>query len=204
MIKNIVFDFGDIFIDLDKEAPYKAFKKLTTSELDVQIDETNKRYEKGLITTEEFITFYQNRIPNATKNEIIEAWNSIIKYFPESRLSFIEKIAHKNSFQLFLLSNTNELHIAQVIENMQPERYARFKKCFKKFYLSHEIHLRKPDNECFQYVLEKNNLIPEETLFVDDSKTNTDAAMKMGIHIWNLVPGTNDIVELLDLNIFKQ
>ncbi|MCJ7468363.1 MAG: HAD-IA family hydrolase, partial [Maribacter sp.] len=62
--------------------------------------------------------------------------------------------------------------------------------------LSHEIGLRKPDREIFQFVLDDNGLIAEETLFIDDSKENTDAASALGLHCWNLRVGQEDIIEL--------
>jgi putative hydrolase of the HAD superfamily len=75
-------------------------------------------------------------------------------------------------------------------------RFDRFKNCFEKFYLSHEIRLRKPDPEIFDYVLKENGLVAAETLFVDDTEENTIAAGKLGIKTWHLRVGTEDIVDL--------
>ena len=63
-----------------------------------------------------------------------------------------------------------------------------FKNCFEKFYLSHEIKLRKPNKEIYEFALKENNLIAEETLFIDDLEENTTAASALGIHVWNLIP----------------
>lgn len=93
-----------------------------------------------------------------------------------------------------LLSNTNEIHINWVKNNIS--YYERFKSCFKKFYLSHEIGLRKPDPEVFEFVLNDNKLHAEYLLFIDDTQMHTDAAQKMGIQVWNLDPKTEDVTQL--------
>jgi len=69
--------------------------------------------------------------------------------------------------------------------------------------LSHEIHLRKPNTDIYEFVLEENQLIPEETFFIDDTEENTRTAEKLGIKIWNLIPGEEDIVDLLTRKEFK-
>ncbi len=200
MIKNIIFDFGDIFIDLNKTASIEVMKSYGLIDVSDEMDQTNKRYEKGSISTKEFISFYQDLFPNVLEENLIAAWNAIILFFPEHRLEFMETLAKDTSYRLFLLSNTNELHINKVKENMGIERYRRFEKCFEKFYLSHEIHLRKPDKEIYNYVLGENKLIAEETLFIDDTKENTIAVTSLGIKTWNLVPENEDVIDLFTIN----
>ena len=58
--------------------------------------------------------------------------------------------------------------------------------------------LRKPQPEIYTQVLVENNLIASETLFVDDKKENTDAAERLGIQVWNLQVGQEDMVDLFD------
>ena len=195
-IKNIIFDFGDIFIDLEKPATMQKIQKLGLQELSPEMVKMNESYEKGLVETNDFVNYYHHILPHASKEELIEAWNAIILDFPEYRLKFIEKMAEENKFNLFLLSNTNELHIEAVIKRMTLSRYTRFKQCFKKFYLSHEIHKRKPDHEIYNFVLDANNLVAQETIFIDDTFENVEAAKQVGIHGWNLIPGEEDITEL--------
>ena len=198
MIQNIIFDFGDIFIDLDKLASFNAMQGYGLNQITNEMEELNKEYEKGLISTPDFISYYQEIFPDISNENLINAWNAIILDFPEHRLKFIESLAKKNEFRLFLLSNTNELHIERVIERMNPERYERFKKCFEKFYLSHEINLRKPDLEIYNYVIDQNKLSIKNTLFIDDTKENTDAAAALGMKVWNLIPESDDIIHLFN------
>ncbi len=196
MIKNIIFDFGGIFINLDQRAVFNELSKFGYTEISIELDTLAKTYEKGLISSSDFISELHKQFRSASPPELKKAWNAIIADFPENRLTFIESLAAENTYRLFLLSNTNELHIARVVETMGLERFNRFKSCFEQVYLSHEINLRKPDANSYAYVLASNNLLPEETFFIDDSKTNTDAALALGIKCWNLQVGQESILDL--------
>lgn len=202
MIKNIIFDFGDIFINLDKEATLNRIGQLGLTELDENMIRMNESYEKGLVTTTDFVQYYHHLLPHTSKEQLIQAWNAIILDFPEYRLQFVEKLAQNGRYRMFLLSNTNELHITEVKKNMTDVRYDRFKQCFEKFYLSHEIHLRKPDTEIYEYVLSENNLKGDETLFIDDTEVNITAAKSTGILGWHLIPGKDDITRLFEQSFF--
>ncbi|MCF6307998.1 MAG: HAD family phosphatase [Flavobacteriaceae bacterium] len=194
MIKTIIFDFGDVFINLDKDAPYIGMKKLGITSFTEKMIETNKLYETGRILTSEFIEFYTNEFPTISEKELTEAWNSIILYFPEYRLEFLEELAASKKYELILLSNTNDLHIERVIENMTIEMYKRFQKCFDAFYLSQEIHLRKPNANIYEFVLDKHHTKAEETFFIDDTSENTETAKQLGIHTWNINPKLEDVI----------
>ncbi len=196
MINNIIFDFGDIFVNLDKPVMYREMEKYASLDALPQLELLNDSYEIGLISSEEFIAGLQKLIPKANLEQLKDSWNAMLLDFPDYRLEFLESLAAEKKYRLFLLSNTNALHVPHVAEKMGLEKFERFKNCFEQFYLSHEIHLRKPDSEIFKFVLKNNALKPEETLFVDDTKANTDAAASLGIKTWNLVVGKEDIVEL--------
>ena len=199
MIKNIIFDFGDIFINLDKEATYREMAKLGVSKITPKMIQVYQEYEKGLMETSDFINYFSSNFP-ILNNDLIFAWNAILLDFPENRLRFLQEIAHSEKYRLFLLSNTNDLHIASVKKSVGIPFFTEFKNCFEQFYLSHEINLRKPDKEIYEFVLNLNQLIPEETLFVDDLKENTDAARSLGIHVWNLNPTIDNVTELFRKN----
>jgi HAD superfamily hydrolase (TIGR01509 family) len=196
MIKNIIFDFGDIFINLDKPATYREMDKLGVSEISNEMITVYHQYEKGLMTTDDFINFYHDKF-GIKKEDLINAWNAILLDFPKERLDFLKEISASKKYRLFLLSNTNDLHIKWVQNSLGEVFYQEFKNSFEQFYLSHEINLRKPDSEIYEFVLNENNLIADETLFVDDLKENTDSARKLGIHVWNLIPKQEDVIELL-------
>ncbi|MEP6262046.1 MAG: HAD family phosphatase [Gillisia sp.] len=193
MIKNILFDFGDIFVNLDKPATLRELEKHNIREVSEVIQQKNMDYEKGLISSADFLNAYSSEF-NLERNHIVQSWNSILIDFPEYRFDFIKKLSENKKYRLFLLSNTNEIHIDWIKENVS--FFEDFKKCFEAFYLSHEIHFRKPDAAIYKFVLDTHDLNPEESLFIDDTKENTDAAASLGIHIWNLEPGKEDIIDL--------
>ena len=200
MIKNIIFDFGDIFINLDKKATVAELHKLGIETISDEMIQAAKVYEKGLISSEEFINIHQEIFYFLTTQQLTFAWNAVLKDLPKHRLDFIKNLADSEKYRLFLLSNTNEMHISWIKENWGKDQFKAFKNCFEKFYLSHEIHLRKPDAEIFEFVLKENQLIAEETLFIDDVAENTATAEEMGIQVWNLVPGEEDVADLFIKN----
>ncbi|MEH6747065.1 MAG: HAD-IA family hydrolase [Maribacter arcticus] len=198
MIKNIIFDFGDIFINLDKQAPLMEMSKFGLTQMTPELDAIFKDYEMGLMESDTFINALQSIFNDASRAQIIAAWNSIILDFPEERLAFIEQLKKENRYRLFLLSNTNDLHIEQVKMSMGLERFKRFQNCFEQFYLSQEMKMRKPNSNIYEFVLHENNLVANETLFIDDSKENTLSASKLGILCWNLQVGKEDVLETLN------
>ena len=195
MIKNIIFDFGDIFINLDKQATYRELKKLGVPHISDEMTIIARQYEKGIISTQEFTNFFSSQL-GVSVSEVIVAWNSILLNFPRERFLFLKELYESKKYRLFLLSNTNELHISWIQQNWGFNRYMEFKNCFEKFYLSHEIKLRKPNKEIYEFALKENNLIAEETLFIDDLEENTTAASALGIHVWNLIPNQEDVSQL--------
>ena len=196
MIKNIIFDFGDIFINLDKEGLHNALQSLGIKEWNTELSELNESFEKGNCSEEFFLSGMQKHTSNKNLEEIKSSWCKILGDFPIQRLEFLENL--NPNYRLFLLSNTDAIHIAYFKETVGIEFYNRFYTCFEKVYFSFEMRLRKPQPEIYKQVLIENNLLASETLFVDDKKENTDAAEKLGIQVWNLQVGKEDVVDLFD------
>lgn len=198
MIKNIIFDFGDVLINLDKQgAMQNALELFGLTEFSKDMVAINEEFEVGAISSEVFLEFYENKFPNLSREEIMFAWNYILKDFPLHRLDFIKEVSKE--YRCFLLSNTNKIHIDWIKNDWGMELYNEFKSCFEQFYLSHEIGYRKPNNNIYEFVLQKNNLIASETLFIDDTTENTVAANKLGILTWNNDPFSQDVVDLFKI-----
>lgn len=199
MIKNLIFDFGDIFINLDKAAPVRVMnEKFGNFSFSPEMLHINDEYEKGLVSSDEFMDFYRNLFPEGADADFLEAWNSILLDMPLHRIEFLENLAQEKKYKIYLLSNTNDIHIQYVIEAVSPEVWNRFKSCFDTFYLSYEMGVRKPEPEIFLRVLQDNNLTADETLFIDDTLQHIESARTLGIHTWNLIPGEQDITELFE------
>ena len=203
MIKNIVFDFGDVFINLDKEATFKRLKELGVNEFTIELLELAKQYEMGMITTQEFVNTFKSYFPSISETDFKNAWNSMLLDFPLYRLSFLKSLANSKKYRIFLLSNTNDLHISWIQKTWGRKLFSEFKNCFEKFYLSHEIHLRKPNKNIYEFVIESNKLTPEETFFVDDTEENTVVANKLGIKTWHINPNSEDVVDLFSKKEFN-
>ena len=199
MIDTIIFDFGDIFINLDKQATVDGLKKLGLSSWNEDLDRLNISFEKGQISRDNFLLGIQKHIPNATIEDILAAWNAVLLDFPLPRLEFLQLLSQK--YRLFLLSNTDAIHIDYFEQREGASFYGDFYQCFEKVYFSYEMGMRKPDAEIYHALIRQHELSPKRTLFVDDKKDNTEAAKALGLHVWNLQVGQEDVIELLDKKI---
>ncbi|MEL6304360.1 MAG: HAD family phosphatase [Bacteroidota bacterium] len=196
MIRNLILDFGDVFINLDKPATARAMMPFGFTGIDADLQNLFNAYEKGTISSDAFLNATAQRFPKASRAELVAAWNAILLDFPDTRLEFLEQLAAEGRYRLFLLSNTNEIHIDHVKKVMGQEKFNSFQNAFEVFYLSYEMGMRKPDSEIFQFVLDQNQLQPEETLFVDDTLENISSAQQLGIQTWHLQVGQEDFLEL--------
>ncbi|WMI65564.1 HAD-IA family hydrolase [Aestuariibaculum sp. YM273] len=197
MINTLIFDFGNVFINLDIEGNLNyAFEKFKIDSFSEEMMAFNSFYEQGLISTEELLGFYSDNFPHLSNEELISIWNFMLKDFPKHRLDFIQQLKKEDNYKLILLSNTNDLHIDWIKE--QVPFFEDFKACFHQFYLSHEIQLRKPNKDIFEFVLGENNLNAHECFFIDDNTDNCNTAETMGIKTWNINPKTDDVTTLFE------
>jgi HAD superfamily hydrolase (TIGR01509 family) len=199
MINAIIFDFGDVFINLDKQATQDGLKNLGMTEWNEDLNQLNLKYEIGSISKEEFLSGIQKYTDNASIENIKKAWNAILADFPLYRLEFLQMLSQK--YRLFLLSNTDAIHIATFEKKVGTSFYSDFYQCFEKVYFSFEIGMRKPNPEVYNFVLDQNGLQAKHTLFIDDKKENTDAAAALSIQVWNLQVGEEDVVDLFNKKI---
>lgn len=196
MIDTIIFDFGNVFINLDIENGYKqSLQQLKINTLPQDIIIINNAYETGKVSTETFVSFYAKKFPHLSKKQLIDLWNIILKDFPKQRLDFLKALKAEHKYNLILLSNTNELHINWIKEHVA--FYDEFKNCFDAFYLSHEIHLRKPNTDIFEFVLNNHQLKPEQCLFIDDNADNIATAKALDIKTWHITPYKEDVTDLM-------
>ena len=198
MISTIIFDLGDVFIDLEIEATRNAFRKLgLTNEDHPVFVQANNDFEIGAIDETSFLASFQIDNQAISKSDLKNAWNTIIGDFPQRRLDFLKNVATK--YKLFLLSNTDAIHIEYFKNKVGATFYNEFELCFEKLYFSFEMGLRKPDKAIFQKIIDEQNLIPAETLFVDDKIENILAAQKSGLQTYQV---NNNVVDVCDLEKF--
>ena len=198
MIKNILFDFGNVLLDLDFEATEKAFEQASGKELrtwrdEHQLTDMLHAYETGHLSTTAFLQEMKRVLPGSvTENAIIQAWNAMLLDIPAYSLELLSTLRKK--YNLYLLSNTNALHLDWVDAFLQHHFSMTTKdwdeQFFIKAYYSHLIGYRKPDTDCYEFVLEDADLVAAETLFVDDVAANTEAAKMLGIQVYTHDPAT--------------
>ncbi|WP_136481427.1 HAD-IA family hydrolase [Cognatitamlana onchidii] len=198
MIKTIIFDFGNVFINLDIEgAQEHALNAFQIDKLSEDMLLNNSLYEQGLISTSEFLAFYSKKFPQLSPQNLTRIWNFMLKDFPKRRLDFLKTLKESSKYNLILLSNTNELHINWIKKHIM--FYEEFKACFNKFYLSHEINLVKPNQYIFEFVLRENQLKAEECFFIDDNEYNILAAKTHNINTWHIKPYKEDVTSLFKI-----
>ena len=196
MINTIIFDFGDVFINLEKDLSVNEFKKLGLDGPNPELLALNDDFERGRISETQFLDGFKKHLPDAEIEDIKAAWNSLIGEFPLYRLEFLQLLATK--YRLFLLTNTDIIHMENFENKVGMSFSSDFYRCFEKVYYSHEMGLRKPEEAIFNFIIKKHDLSPKRTLFVDDKKENTDAAAALGLQVWNLQPGAEDVVDLFE------
>lgn len=192
-IKNIIFDLGGVLLDIDFSRSVKAFEQLGIHGFDKMVSTfySNPLFlslETGM-DTEYFYNDFRQQTQTALTNEQIEnAWNALLIGF---RKKSVERLLQLNSsYQTFLLSNTNEIHVRQFHQMFsQTFNGAQLDDCFVKAYYSNRIGLRKPNAEAWQHVLNRHSLKTNETLFIDDGLANIEAAQQLGMQTIHLLPG---------------
>ncbi|MCX6276667.1 MAG: HAD family phosphatase [Bacteroidetes bacterium] len=207
--RNLIFDFGGVICNIDVKLTQQAFISLGLKTFDTKksISASSGLFEKietGVITTEQFRTELKHFISNpVTDSQIDNAWNALLLDIPASRIRLLEQV--RTHYRIFLLSNSNEIHYFKFLENFQQEyRYRDFDALFEKAYFSFNIGLKKPAREIFEFVIEKSNINPAETIFIDDTLVHVEGARQVGIHGYHLkISEGEQITDLFDSNLIK-
>ena len=197
-IKAIILDLGAVILNINYQNAVDEFKKIgiaNPSFLYSKKQQNNlfNQIEKGEISEEKFLSELQKLSMVKDLKKIKFAWNSMILDLPESRIKLIKKIKH--DYSIFLLSNTNSIHIAEFKRKIGDKRYNEFYNLFNKVYYSHKIGIRKPDIAVFQIILKENKLQPSEVFFIDDSLQHIIGAKSIGIKTHHLLDN-EDLINL--------
>lgn len=201
-VQNIIFDLGGVLLNIDYKATEQAFVQLGIQDFHTlfnqfHANELFSQLETGTVAEERFFEQLQESSGLQLKREdILKAWNAMLLDFRDESIAFLRSI--RNRYGVYLLSNTNELHLQafQLIFRQQyPE--SSLDDLFDAAYYSHRIGYRKPHKEAFEWVLRQHQLEPEQTLFIDDSLPNIEAAAQLQIQTVHLLPGMT--VEALGL-----
>ncbi|MBI3136139.1 MAG: HAD family phosphatase [Bacteroidetes bacterium] len=189
----ILFDLGGVILNLDYNLTINAFKKLGEENFDrlytqSQQDKIFDQFETGKISSAEFVRYMKQFLDPSTTDAAIEyAWNAMLLDLPVHRIQLLQQL--KKKYSIFLFSNTNEIHLKafrQIIEQEHGDADL-LESLFHQTYYSHLVGERKPNAAAFRTVLDQHNLVPEKTLFIDDSLQHIEGAGKLGIQTIHLV-----------------
>jgi len=203
-IENIIFDLGGVLLDIDHSFTRAAFENLGVTDFDAMYSQANadhlfQRLETGNISEEDFYKEFNQRTKlQLPVSEIKTAWNAMLLTFRENSLEYLDRL--RNYYKIFLLSNTNYIHIDSFNKKYNlVKREKPFDEYFDKAFYSCGIGLRKPDVSCYQWVLKDLKIDPETTLFIDDSTHNIEGAKQAGLQTILLKPGE----KIEDLSLCK-
>jgi putative hydrolase of the HAD superfamily len=180
LIRNIIFDLGNVLVNVEYERFINKLKSRGVSE------ETYGNffkggsyrllgYESGEITTDEFITKCLNGLKlDMDRSEYADAFNDMFSEI-KPMSSLVRELSAVNNYRLFLLSNTSPLHFEYIKQKYD------YVNLLEKFALSYELKSLKPDDIIYERTIDHLGVIPEESIFIDDLQENCDAAQKHGI-----------------------
>lgn len=195
MIRNILFDLGNVLIDVNIHRTLAKIRPLMLSLPPVEekaVGNENRntiitagdlmgagesglvaKYQVGEISTDDFVDEMLSVCkPGTTRQEVIDAWMAMLVGIPEARKQRLLEL-HQQGYKLYVLSNINELHAEWTREQIKDIP-------FEQMFFSNEIHLSKPDSRCYELVIRETGIKPEETLYIDDLPANIEAGREAG------------------------
>jgi putative hydrolase of the HAD superfamily len=194
MIKNIAFDLGGVVLALSYEQAVKRFEEVGLKDARQQLDAFEQRgifgdLESGRITAEDFRRELSKMVGRElTADECFQAWHGYVDYVPKRNLEALLSL-RKRGYRVCLLSNTNPYMMQWANNDFDGEGHP-ISYFFDALYLSYECKVMKPRREIFEMMLQGQQSVPEETLFVDDGRRNVEMAASMGMH--TLCPQNNE------------
>jgi len=200
-IEAIIFDLGGVIINIDFNLTLRALEQYTDRKLGEGEYLTKNpifyEFETGKLSEKDFFENLKHIYQLQASNEqLVKAWNALLLDIPESRVELVSELS--NQYQTFILSNTNPTHLFEVENILRQQTKANsLKEIVHRPYYSFEMHKAKPEIAIYEQVIEENNLIPQKTLFVDDSLANIEGARKLGLQTLHIAPKQNSILDFL-------
>jgi HAD superfamily hydrolase (TIGR01509 family) len=192
-IRNIVFDLGGVLLNIDPKKTIEGFARLGMKQL---IDKKGHTYEhdifylmeQGKVSPKEFRNGVRKLISGEmTDKQIDTAWCAMLLDFPKVRVELLRKL--RKNFKIYLFSNTNAIHVEKYHSDFRKQHGFEVSTLFETDFYSNEIGFRKPASEAFQEIIRLSGIKPEESIFIDDSQLNVDAAIASGMKGYWLEPG---------------
>lgn len=200
-VSAIIFDLGGVILNIDYNKTSQAFKALGMTNFDELYSQAKQSnlfddFETGSMSEFQF----RNEIRSISGMDLLDedidnAWNAMLLDMPLERIEFLEALS--KSKPLYLLSNTNEIHVKRFEADMKVQGlFDRFTCVFQNYYYSSSLGQRKPDAAAFMHVCTQNDLEPSKTLFIDDSVQHIHGAKEIGLQAVHLNTSKSDIIQL--------
>ena len=204
--ENIIFDLGGVILNIDPSRTVEAFSTIAGISASVIYQKGSQStifddYEEGKLSSEEFRDGVRVLLQiSCSDAELDLAWNAMLLDIPLSRIKILQNLKTKKN--IYLLSNTNEIHHQQ-IEIIFSQSYGQLfnsiSDLFHQTYFSYLMKDRKPNPSIFQQVIDEQKLDPNRTLFIDDNQGNIEGAKTTQLQTLYLDKSSN----LEDLEIFN-
>ncbi|HWV74517.1 MAG TPA: HAD family phosphatase [Pseudosphingobacterium sp.] len=202
-IENIIFDYGNVIFMIDFQRAQNAFMELGVNDVEKMFGHAGQSvlfddFDTGKISAQQF----RDGIREITGQQLLKdeqidgAWNALLIGVPKGRHELLMRL--KERYNTFLLSNNNEIHYAS-IQNYLRNEYGLEDNSgfFIKDYYSHLLGMRKPNSDIFEFMIHEHQLVPEKTLFIDDSPQHLVTARALGIQT-ELLTAPDTLEKLLE------
>ncbi|MCQ2376284.1 MAG: HAD hydrolase-like protein [Salinivirgaceae bacterium] len=192
----VIFDFGGVILNINPQVTRYQFAQLLGTDCAAQVEKSQwlVALERGEIEWGEVVANIQQIAPKPVSElEIRNAWNAMLLNYEPERIKKLKQM--RRYCRLVLLSNTNEVHYQCFADRLKEQYNITFSDLFDDVYLSHQMHLIKPDAAIFEQVLENekkkyspklkkanSEFSPQRVLFVEDTAVNAQAAAQFGIN----------------------
>ena len=197
MVTDIIFDLGGVLLDLNMRGVGEACLRLGINPelFFVKTDEENTStvcqgisaskaitdYQVGKMTSDEFLSLVLSHCAEGiTKEDVMEAWDACIGTIPRYRLDMIKELRRKG-YRTHLLSNTNDLHWEEIKRRYLSEEGYTCSDLFDHVFVSHEVHLAKPDGGLYRQAVKQIGRPAAQCFFIDDALVNVEGAKREGL-----------------------
>ncbi len=202
-IKNLLFDLGGVIMDIEKANCVEAFRKLGLKNPESYFGEFSQQgifmlLERGDVSVGDFHAALRPNMPEGiTDEEIDKAFCLFLTGIPVKRLRDLQQL--RKHYKVYMLSNTNPIMWNSTIKDEFTKDGLQREDYFDGIVTSFIANSLKPEEKIFRYAEHTLGIKPTETIFLDDSQANLDAAAKLGFHTALVAPGT-EFIDILSNN----
>lgn len=223
MIRTIIFDLGGVLMMHNMPLCIQKFQNIlgkNYSKLGLLDNGEGHglmlQYEQGLISTEQFVdSILSYALPGTTAEQVLDAWDAMHLCIPDDKMQLLDQIRQMRNpagqpYLIAMLSNNNAEHWRHTTT-----AYPTLAAHFDQLYLSHLVHMSKPNPEFYRYIIgslsdecrkcvvhntdkgstrEPFEYLPEETIFVDDIEANRLVGESFG---WQTCDSIESLMKIL-------